>query len=188
MTRILLQYLNAPLFALLVLIGVALQSSLFNSQPLIYVQPDLVLLAVIWCGLEREFLEGGILTLIFAYFAELHSSAPRGLIAVEYMLMYLTTRLVIRLLVIPNRASLIMMTMGASILAKLINWATLWQLGAADGHWRHFLIYVFPGAMAEGLAAFAVYRLFERFDWHTYKNARARNLLEDELLLEGEGF
>lgn len=187
MTRILLQFLNAPLFVLLALVGLAAQSSLFNSYPLIYLQPDLILIAVIWCGLERDFTEGGILTLIFSYVAELHSAAPQGLFFIVYMSLYLITRLTVRLLVIRNRASLVLLTMLASGLAKTISLLVLWQMGAGDAQWRHYFYYLFPGALAEGLVAIWAYRFLERFDWVTYKNARARQLLEDELLLEGEG-
>lgn len=188
MTRILLQYLNFPFFVVLAMIGVGIQSSLFNSFPLVYIQPDLILICVIWCGLHRGLTEGGILTLIFAYICEVHSGAPQGLYFVNYMVMYLATRLTVKLLVIPNRSSLVLLTLGASIISKLIVLYSLSQFGGIDTQWRHFFLYVFPGAAAEGVAAMGVYRLLERFDWFTYKDERARKLLEDELLLEGEGF
>jgi cell shape-determining protein MreD len=172
---------------LLVLVGLAAQTSLFDSYPLIYIQPDLILLAVIWCGLERDFYEGGILTLIFSYVGELHSSAPKGLFFVVYMTMYFITRLTARLLVIPNRSSLVMMTLAASAITKILGMILLWQLGASSTQWHHFFYYVFPGAASEGIVALGVYRFLERFDWITYKNIRARQLLEDELNLEGEG-
>ena len=59
MTRIILKALNAPLLIIFVSIGIALQSSLFSSWPLVYFQPDIVLIAVVWCGLRRSFTEGG---------------------------------------------------------------------------------------------------------------------------------
>ena len=72
MTRLILRALNAPLLLLLVTLGVAALSSLFTEYPLIYLQPNLVLIAVIWCALRRPFIEGGILTLIIAENAEIH--------------------------------------------------------------------------------------------------------------------
>ena len=64
MTRLLLRSLNSPALVLLALLGIAIQTSLFSFWPLSYVQPDIVLLLVIWCALRRQFFEGGVITLI----------------------------------------------------------------------------------------------------------------------------
>src|SRR5262245_36686835 len=101
MTRILLRYLNFPALVLLVILGVAIQTSLFASYPFLYLQPDFVLLAVMWCALHRGFSEGGALTLIFAEIAEAHSAAPQGIFLASYMAIYLLVRFAARFVVIP---------------------------------------------------------------------------------------
>lgn len=187
MNRILLSWLNAPLFVLLALIGVGLQTSLFSTYPLMYLQPDLVLLAVVWCGLKRGFIEGGILTLILSNIAEVHSSAPQGLLLMSYMGIYLLIRLTAKLFVIPNFNAMIMLTLAASVIWKLENLLALHFLALAGQQWRHTLVFLMPGAVIEGVVALWVFRALDRFDWITFKNPRAHQAVQDELSLEGEG-
>ncbi len=187
MMRIILRALNAPALILVVAIGLALQSTLFRSYPFLYLQPDVVLLAVVWCGLRRGFTEGGILALLFAEMAEIHSAAPQGTFLVTYMAVYLLTRLSARLFVLPGLAALVILTMAASVFWKLSSLGVVHFLGSSGNQWKHTLVLLFPGAVIEGVAAIWVYRWLDRFDWVTYKNARARQILEDELQLDGEG-
>jgi hypothetical protein len=187
MTRLLLNTLNAPALILLAAIGVALQTSLFASYPLLYFQPDIVLLIVIWCALRRRFTEGGILTLILANIAEIHSSSPQGLFLICYMLVFLLVRGASRVLVIPNKMSLIILTLCISILWKLSTLMILHLMGISANQWRHTLALLFPGAVVEGASAIWIYQWLESFDCMTYKSKKAQHLLEDELQLEGEG-
>lgn len=186
MTRLLLRALNAPALIILAAIGVALQTSLFASYPFLYLQPDVVLIAVIWCALRRNFAEGGIITLILANITEIHSASPSGVFMIGYMSVYLLVRLASRLFVIPNLVSLIIVTLGSSIFWKLETLGVLHLMGVSTNQWRHTLVLLFPGAVMTGATAIWIYRWLEQFDWATYKNARAQ-LLEDELQLEGEG-
>src|SRR5690606_22590765 len=114
-----LRALNPFFFILLMAIGVALQTSLFNSYPFLYLQPDIVLFGVIWCALKRGFVEGGILTLVFSNMAELHSSTPQGLFLLCYMVVYLTVRTLARYFLIPNLSAMVMLTLGASVVWKI---------------------------------------------------------------------
>lgn len=187
MTRLLLRFLNSPALFLIVVAGVAVQSSLFASYPFMYLQPDITLLAVIWCALKRRFFEGGTLTLLAAYVAELHSGAPRGSYLVAYMACYLLIRFLSRYVMIPKLPSLIILTLFVSVFWKLSILSILALLDQAGNQWRHTLVLLLPGAVMEGIAGMWVYRWFERFDWVTFKDPRARQALEDELQLEEEG-
>lgn len=187
MTRLFLRMMNAPGLVILAAIGVALQTSLFASYPLMYLQPDVILLAVIWCALRRGFTEGGVLTLILANIGELHSAAPQGLFLISYMAIYLCVRASSRFLVIPDLQSLVALTLCASVLWKFVVMFILHLLGEGTNQWRHTVALLLPGAVMTGLAAIWAYRGLEWFDWKTYKSARARQMLEDELLLDGEG-
>ena len=187
MTRVILRMLNSPALVMLVAIAVGIQTSLFASYPFLYLQPDLVLLAVIWCGLKRSFLEGGILTLIFANIAEIHSSAPHGLFLISYMIIYLGVRVAARVLVMPALSSLVILTLCASLVWKLSSLGVLHLMGLSRNQWRHMLVLLFPGAVMAGASSIWIYRWLEKFDWVTYKNERAHQMLEDELQLEGEG-
>ncbi len=189
-----LKALNPVFLALLVLLGIGLQTSIFNSYPLMVLQPDIVLLAVIWVALRREFLEGGILTLFFSYAAELHSSAPQGLYLCTHMAVYLTLRGLSRYFLFAKLPQYITLALGASLFWKLFGLLFLQTLGLGAHQWRHTLALLFPGAVIQGLAGIWVFRLFEKLDWMTFKNPRAKHVgdddvfLEEETLGEGTGF
>jgi hypothetical protein len=188
MTRIILRALNSPLFILFVILGVGLQSSLFASWPLMYFQPDCVLLAVIWCALRRNFEEGGILTLIFSNIAEIHSAAPQGVYLISYMLVYLAVRATTRLVIMPTAFSFATVTMVSSIFWKLSGLVVLYLLGVSANQWKHTLTYLFLGAAVEGVFALFMIRWLDKFDWVTFKNARAEYAMDGELQLDSEGF
>jgi hypothetical protein len=186
MTRLLLRSLNGPALILLVLIGIAIQTSFFSFWILPYLQPDIVLLIVIWCALRRDFTEGGILTLIIADISEIHSAAPAGLFLISYMLVYLLVRLAARLFVIPDLSSFLLVTLLATALEKITNLSLLALLGAQGNQVRHTLIYLFPVAIVNAVLGRWLYRWIEKFDWVTYKNVQADRALEDELQLENQ--
>jgi hypothetical protein len=140
MTRILLRFFNFPGLILLTVLAIAVQTSLFSFWPLNYLQPDVVLLVVVWMALKRGFFEGGALTLIISDFAELHSASPQGLLMIGYMTVFLAMRGLSRLIVIPNVISLVMVTLFVSLFWKLECLGVLHLLGAGGNQWRHTLL------------------------------------------------
>ncbi len=186
MNRIILKYLNGPILILITMLGIVIQTSLFQTWPLLYLQPDFVLLTVIWCALKRNFEEGGIITLIIANIAEVHSAAPQGFFLITYMLVYLGIRGAAQIIVIPGRFSIVMVTLFASVTWKLAGLEVLNFLGVAGNQWRHTLTLLFPGAVIQGVFSIWFFRWLEKFDWITFKNTRAEKLSEDEMDLEGE--
>ncbi len=188
MTRIILRTLNTPLLLLFVIVGIALQSSLFSSWPLLYFQPDIALLIVIWCALKRGFEEGGIVTLIISEICEIHSAAPQGLYLVSYMVIYLLVRASSRFFVIPSLFSFSMVTLISSMVWKLVGLLILYFLGASANQWRHTLTFLFLGAAIEATFSIWVCQWLEKFDWITFKNARAEHVMDEELQLDSEGF
>jgi hypothetical protein len=186
-TRLILRALNGPALVLLVAIGVAIQTSLFATYPLMYMQPDVVLLATLWCALRRSFYEGGILTLIFSRIAEIHSASPQGLMMICYILVFFGIRGAARALVIPGLQHWVILTLVSSVAWKLASLGVLHLMGLSGNQWRHTLSLLFPGALMEGAAAYFAYRWLERFDWVTYRNEKARQAVEEQLRMYGEG-
>lgn len=188
MTRIILRALNGPILVLLIAVGIAIQSSLFTSWPLLYFQPDIVLLTVIWCALRRNFEEGGIITLIIADICELHSASPQGYYLMTYMAVYLLLRAASRFLVLPSILSYSMVTIACSISFKLVGLFLLYLLGGSGNQWRHTLTFLFLGAAVEGTFSVWFYPWLDKLDWVTYKHARSEHLEEDEIQLDSKGF
>ncbi len=187
MTRVLMNLLNAPALLLLFTIAIALQTSLFAFYPLNYLQPDIVLVGVIWFALHRNFTEGGILTLLLAEIAEIHTSAPQGLFLLTYILIYLIVRALCKFVAITDLSALVLLSMGASIAWKLLCLFILYLLGISENQWKHTFVLMLPGSVMVGVTSIWIYKCLKWFDWVTYKDTRARKILEDELQLEGEG-
>lgn len=187
MRRLALRALNGPLFILLALVATGLQTSLFQGPPLIYFEPDLLLIWVIWCALKRPFTEGGILVLILGEIAETHSSAPKGLFLTSYMAVFLATRGASRFIVLPRLSTLASYTAITSGAHTLIMGLILAMLGLQSSFLRQMLYLILPTACATGALSFWIYRWLKQFDWYTYKDPMAQQALESELYLEEEG-
>jgi cell shape-determining protein MreD len=188
MTRIILRALNGPILVIFIIVAVAVQSSLFSSWPLLYLQPDFVLLAVVWCAFRRNFGEGGVITLIIANISEIHSAAPQGLYLISYMVVYLMMRTASRFFVIPTLFSYAILTLLSSVIWKLVGLLVLYLLGASANQWRHTFTFLLIGSAIEAIISVWVYRWLEKFDWITFKHARAEHAVEEELQLDSEGF
>ena len=71
---------------------------------------------------------------------------------------------------------------------KVLGLILLYLLGANLSQWQNILAFLFMGAATESIFSMWVFRWAERFDWVTFKNARADRELDDELQLDSEGF
>lgn len=177
MTRILLSRLNGVFLMLLGLLAIAIQSSLFSTWPLTYIKPDAALWLVMWFALRRPFIEGGILTLVMAYFQELHSSAPSGVLLAKYLFIYLGTAGANQVLVIPNFESFAMVTGVTAALSQWFQLLILALLGvftdsSTGWGWKGALILTLPQAAIQAGLSIWIYPTLERFDLLTYKQAR----------------
>jgi len=188
MVRLLLKLLNAPGILLLACLAVGFQSSFFLTYPLNWLQPDILLVMVIWFALMREFTEGGVLTLLLGHLAEVHSSSPSGALLLSYMAVFLGVRLAARLLVIPEHRAWFRLTATATVVWRAVSLLVLAYLDQAGLQWRHTLMHLIPGAVSTALIGQWVYRFLEAYDHATFKSLRANQSLSDDLVLsESEG-
>jgi len=188
MTRIILKTLNPVFFVLLALAATGVQTSLFAAWPLNYLQPDLLLLGVVWFALRRDFLEGGILTLIFAEIAEVHSAVPQGAFLIAYMSTYLVVRAAALYFVIPDLYSLVTVALLCSIFSKLATTTVVALLLGNTAPWRNMIFLLFPGAAIVGVFGIFVFRWLEPLDFYTFKNRRAEHSIDEELKADHPDF
>ena len=179
MTRLLLRFLNAPVLILMSLVGIALQTSLFSFWVLPDFQPDVVLLMVVWFALRRDFLEGGILTLLLGGISESHSAAPAGTFLVTYMVVYLAGRLANRVLVIPDLRTYGYVTVVAAFLARIATKLMVYLLGISAIHWQTEILLVISSAGVNGMLSPVLFRWLNRFDFVTYKGVRPDQILDE---------
>ena len=188
MTRILLQFLNAPILLLVAALLVGAQTSLFAPGLLSLFQPDILLLFIIWVGLKRDFTEGGILTLLLGEIAEVHSSGTRGILLLQSMVVFLIVRACAKLLALPKQSSWILLSLGLAVVSKLIIVILIQILGLGPAPWKHTFILLFPSSVTTSLLAILAFRWLDRFDFVTFKSEKAKQSIEDELQIEGEGY
>ncbi|MEK7690559.1 MAG: hypothetical protein AAB425_06025 [Bdellovibrionota bacterium] len=186
MKRIILRLFNAPFLILIAVMGTAIQTSLFVWKPIAVFQPQITLLLVLWCAFEREFLEGGILTLILANLAEIHSAAISGLYLVSYMSIFLAVRGSAKLMLVDQRNGRAVVAGFAALANSLILISVLHLLKSAQ--FDVSVVSLVLSSLAQLPYAYFGFPLLRRFDWKTFKSDRAHQALEDESLIEAEGF
>ena len=180
MTRTLVHALNAPFLAGILALGLVVQSTLFHSWPLRYFQPDVVLLMVIWVALRRSFHTGGILTLIVAHLAEIHSAVPQGLFLVAYMAIFLGVRSLSQYLITPSVNAYAGLALVCSLAWRLMVFTLMMLLGSGAGTWKVTLISLCLGSATEGLISIWVFRALHRVDQRTFRSTR-RDRLEESM-------
>jgi hypothetical protein len=85
----------------------------------------------------------------------------------------LGVRALSKVIVIPNLSSLIVITLFVSIFWKGETVVILNLMGSGAHQWKQTLLYLFPGAVAEGVLGFWVYRWLDRYDTLTFKRRRS---------------
>ncbi len=167
------------------MIMIATQTSFFRYYPLHYLQPDILLVGVIWCALKRAFTEGGILTLVMAEITELHSGAPQGLFLALYLTVFLIVRISSRIFVVSNRIEITYLTLAAAILVKVLQPLLHSALAINNQNFGHFAIFLLLGSASTSLLGYGLYPFFAKLDWLTFKNRKAETMLADEVRIEG---
>ena len=181
-----LKALNIPGLIVIALLLLTLQSTLFNHPTLKFFQPDAVLFMVLWVGIKRTFVEGGILTLIFGYYVEILSGAPQGLFLANYMMLFLGMRFMNQNFQILNRRTIVLLGMGASLVSRINILFILFLINKADNQWFHTIQLLAPTAIIHALIAVPIFRLFYRFDDWTLKNPESEHRFENEYHLDEE--
>jgi len=188
MRALLFRWLNIPLLILLSLGILILQTTLFRSESLHYLQPEFFLIFVIWMAIKRPFFEGGVLTLVFAHLAEISSGVTSGVLYLTFILLFLITRLLHRVLLLANKAHWVIYAWVSFVLSKAFLLFILNGFGLAERHLQHTLTTVFFGACVTGVTALALFPLLSKLDWVTYKDPRARDALFEDTIVEEDSF
>lgn len=186
MKQRLLKILNFPGMILLALLGLTLQSTLFNHPSLAFFQPDLLLFFILWVSIKREFIEGGILTLLFAYLVEIHSSAPQGFYFCTYMGIYLLARLLSQQFQITSRTNLAVVGILFSLIMRMTVLMILFFLNRAESVFMHTLQLLAPTVFSHSILIFVVFRILHRFDLWTLKNPESERRQERNFALDEE--
>lgn len=173
MLPIVLRYLNPLGLLLLAMLACGAVTSFFRPWPLYHVQPDMILFVVLWCALRRGFYEGGVLTLLLANVAELHSSSPQGLLLTIYMAIYLLVRATSKLVALSDTRPLVVVTFAASMLARLAGLAILNFLATVESDWVRTLALATASSALQCVIGIWVYRWLSTYDLVTSRRFQA---------------
>ncbi len=182
----LLKMLNVPGLIFIALFALSLQGTLFMNTTVAFFQPDIILFLVLWVAMKREFNEGGLLTLTFAYLMELKSGAPKGLFLTNYMVIFLIARFLYKNFQVINKRALIMIGISAALFSQLNILFILYLLNKASNQWFHSLQLLAPTMIVHGALIPIVFRLLYRFDFWTLKNPEAEHRYERDFYLDEE--
>lgn len=182
-----LRWANPAILIFGTLLGIAVQTTVFTSYPLLYLQPDIVLILTLWMALRRDWIEGGVIVLLSSHFQELHSGGLPGVFLVLNMSVFLALRALSKFLVIRTLVQLVTATLFVSIFWRFALLGLLALLGLGEQHWRHTLTLALPSAVMEGAISVWIYRILERLDRKTLQTAadekvQAIDSLEEETL------
>jgi hypothetical protein len=161
-------------------------STLFSTSALEYLKPDLVLLLVLYVALRRSFAEGGILSLCFGYLAELHSTLPKGGGLAIAMGLFLSIHVLRRYLLIPVLRPPLWIFPFSTLIGKVALLGVLQALGLAHSQWKQTLLWIGLDMLIDSLVGIWLFPILGKFDWHTFKDPRALQAMDGELVLEEE--
>jgi rod shape-determining protein MreD len=182
----LLKLLNVPGLFLIASGMMVIQSTLFTSYPLTFLQPDGILLLTLWISMRRNFTEGGLLVLMLGYLIEIHSSAPRGMYMTHGIFIFLMTHFLSKNFHVLNKRSLILVGASMAVLSRLIILFILYLLNRADNEWRYSIQLILPSAIIHGALIPFAFQFFHRFDLWTLKNPKAEHRHEQDYYLDEE--
>jgi cell shape-determining protein MreD len=186
MSHIFLRFISNPLLIFILVLFIAVQTTVFSYYPMIYFQPSLALLAVVWIGLKRRFEEGGWMVLALGYVVELFSSVPQGVVMLSLILTYFWVRLANRWILLSVDFAVVGLTLFSSLLMRVLTLILL-KLLDVDGEFFfytwHFLIL---GAGIDAVLGIWAYDVFAQYDWKTFKDRRANQFNEEDQLAQQE--
>jgi hypothetical protein len=167
----LLSSLN-PAFVVLFVFGLLLLRTAWEPMlPGFYRRWDVLLPFMIYFGQRRSLPEGLILALFTSHLFSLCSTAPIGVFASHYLILFLIARLLSYVIYANSWFSTLLLLLSLSVLSRFI----LTLVAATFGHgWPLFAKgnFIWWGPLLNSVAGLLVYRLIETLDRMTYKVPR----------------
>jgi rod shape-determining protein MreD len=175
MQKNILRNINFLIYLALMLVAVTLQSTIFKYFPLNFFQPDVLLVLTVYFGFKRENVEGGLFVIIASLLLEAHSGAGRYFFLTAYTYCFVIAKVISKVLVVPNRVTVIVITVALSVFWKLLMLFLLSLAGRGANGFMHFLIYLFPSTLTQAVTAAFCLHWFNVIDMRTYKDEHSED-------------
>ncbi len=167
--------LNFWIYLAFSLFAVAVQSTVFGYYPLRYLQPDLILILMVYMGFKRILFEGGVFAILAATIIESHSSAGNHYFLTTYLYVFLISNVLRRTVIIPDMLSSIGIVSAMTVLKKVGILILLGVEGRAVNGLRAFLVFLIPGLIVQAFLTPALFSLFHFIDLKTFKDAHSED-------------
>lgn len=176
MYRNILPKLNFGIFLLIAMAAAVVQSTIFGYTPLNFVQPDIILITVIYFGFRRTLIEGGIFVLLAAIIMEQHSGAGNNYFLAAYTYIFMATKVISRLIVVPSMLSTISIVAALTLLERLgLLLLTHWSGGNVGFVFRHLFVSILPGILIQVIFTPICFSWFMNIDLKTFKDEHAED-------------
>lgn len=174
--------LNFLLIALLCLLISALQSVALKLPILHWLHLDLLLLVVVFISLHRSFLESVMLIIVIGRIAEMHSSAPAGILTGCYLAVFLAILFTKEMFLVATSFSSIILAIAGGVIWKLAFLLLAHRYGILGNSWMSSLEYLIPFLLSLGVFSRPMFELIRRIDaWtHVDRDSEARALTGEE--------
>jgi len=161
-----------PLFILLFgLLMLAIQTTFLNIPSTGELQPEFILLIVIYLGLNRHEIEGVTLSFILGYLVELHSGAPRGSIQLAAVVVFIITKLLSQTIFIPSFISNMILVMSLTLVWRFIIGTCVWWTTNELDWAGHSIKFVIPAMILHGILNIPLTELLNKIDHWTGKES-----------------
>lgn len=175
MKKNVLRKLSFLIYFAMALVAITLQSTIFKYFPLNFFLPDFVLIMTVYLGFKRETVEAGALVVLSSLAMEAHSGSGEYFLLTGYVYSFVITKLLSKVIVVPNRATVVLIVVGLSIFTKIINFTLLSTVNRASNGLLSFAIHLIPNLMTQALFSVMLIELFTTIDLKTYKDSHAED-------------
>lgn len=173
MLRLTLPKINFLFYVAIYAFVLSIQTTIFGSFPLSFIQPDIVLLMAVYFGFRRGLYEGGLLVALFALGAEAHSSSGEYFFFTLYLYAFVIAKMLSRSVLVPDMASSMGIVATLALFKRLGVILLLGTYGQSSGVWWSFLTHVVPSVLAQTALTPLLFSWFTRLDMRTWKDQHA---------------
>ena len=164
--------LNFVLHLLIVFTVFSIQSVLLKLPWLSWTSLDLVLLIVVYFGLQRSLITGTVVTLVVSHCAELHSGAPTGLVMSCYLIVYAGTVITREFFLMEGGFSTLLLGVFAGAVWKISFVLLMAAIGRLENIIQPVLLYLIPFLMSQALLSRFMLNFLKKVDvWTKVKEA-----------------
>lgn len=177
----LLNSLNPIFFVLFVFVAILVRTTCESFLPGFIREWDVLLPFVVYLGQRRSLPEGLILALFTSHLYSLSSTAPIGVFATHYLILFIIARLLSYVIYASAWFSILLLMLSLAFLSR----AQLTLVAGLFGHgWPLFSAdnFVWWGIVLNSCMGFLIYRCLEGLDRMTYKAPRTNIELSESAL------